>query len=80
MRPYQWELLLIEEGPAGEPAKHEIDGSMNNLVGSGRKLESKMKTRLRGEEVDQDRPQKRRELVFDKVLQTPSTPLMAAGR
>lgn len=69
----------MKEGPAGEPAENEINESMNNLVGPGRDLEPKMKIRLRGEEVNQKSPQKRGELVFEKVLQTPSTLLMAAG-
>lgn len=79
MSSYQREFPLMKKSPVGKPAENDIDDSMNDFVGPGRKLEPNMKIRLRGEEVNQDSPQKRRELVFNKILQTPSTLLMAAG-
>ena len=56
IRSQQRKFRLMKKGPARKPAKDEIDGSMNNLIGPRWELEPKVKTRLRGEKIDEESP------------------------
>lgn len=67
------------ERPSCQPAEHEIDDGMDNLVRAEWYSKLQMEVRDGGKDIDQDNPQDGGKLIFQEIPQTASTLLIACG-